>query len=83
MATSAHVRAVLLNEFNAPLGLESASVLEPGPGAIVARVQFDLPRLITSYALEDANDALADEVAGRVIKPVLQPSQRKQFDIPA
>jgi threonine dehydrogenase-like Zn-dependent dehydrogenase len=34
--------------------------------------RFDLPRLITRYPLEDANQALADMAAGRVMKPVLE-----------
>jgi threonine dehydrogenase-like Zn-dependent dehydrogenase len=34
--------------------------------------RFDLPRLITRYRLEDANQALADMAAGRVMKPVLE-----------
>ena len=33
--------------------------------------RFDLPRLITRYPLADANRALADMAAGRVMKPVL------------
>jgi len=36
----AHVRAVVLSEFNAPLKLESAAVPEPGPGAAVAQVDL-------------------------------------------
>ena len=32
--------AVVLNAFNAPLALESASVPEPDPGAVVARVDM-------------------------------------------
>ncbi len=34
--------------------------------------RFDLPRLITRYPLPDANQALADMAAGRVMKPVLE-----------
>jgi threonine dehydrogenase-like Zn-dependent dehydrogenase len=33
--------------------------------------RFDLPRLITPYALDEANQALADMAAGAVMKPVL------------
>jgi threonine dehydrogenase-like Zn-dependent dehydrogenase len=33
--------------------------------------RFDLPRMITRYPLDDANQALADMAAGRVMKPVL------------
>ena len=33
----------------------------------------DLTRLITRYPLADANRALADMAAGRVMKPVLDP----------
>lgn len=40
MPAQAHVRAVVLNEFNAPLELESAPLPEPGPGAVVARVHL-------------------------------------------
>jgi threonine dehydrogenase-like Zn-dependent dehydrogenase len=32
--------------------------------------RFDLPRLLTRYRLEDANTALRDMGAGRVMKPV-------------
>ncbi len=38
--------------------------------------RFDLPRLITRYELEDANRALADMGAGRVMKPVLDMTHR-------
>ena len=34
--------------------------------------RFDLPRLITRYSLEDANIALRDMGAGRVMKPVFE-----------
>ncbi len=37
--------------------------------------RFDLSRLITRYPLEDANRALADMAACRVMKPVLVPSR--------
>src|SRR5918995_4354939 len=40
MTAQAQVRAVVLNEFNAPLKLESAPLPEPGPGAVVARVDL-------------------------------------------
>jgi threonine dehydrogenase-like Zn-dependent dehydrogenase len=36
----AHVSAVVLSEFNAPLKIESTAVPEPGPGAVVARVDL-------------------------------------------
>ena len=36
----AQVRAVVLNEFNAALKVESAPLPEPGPGAVVARVDL-------------------------------------------
>ena len=36
----ARVGAVVLNEFNAPLKVESATVPEPGPGAVVAQVDL-------------------------------------------
>ena len=38
--------------------------------------RFDLPRLITRYELEDADKALADMGAGRVMKPVLDMTDR-------
>ena len=38
--------------------------------------RFDLPRLITRYELEDADRALDDMGAGRVMKPVLDMTQR-------
>ncbi len=38
--------------------------------------RFDLPRLITRYQLGDANKALADMGAGRVMKPVLDMTDR-------
>ena len=38
--------------------------------------RFDLPRLITPYALDDANQALADMAAGNVMKPVLDVGDR-------
>ena len=38
--------------------------------------RFDLRRLITRYRLEDAGKALADIGAGRVMKPVLDVTQR-------
>ena len=38
MPTQACVRAVVLSEFNTPLGIETVPVPEPGPGAVVARV---------------------------------------------
>ena len=34
--------------------------------------RFDLPRLITRYSLDDANTALRDMGAGRVMKPVFE-----------
>jgi threonine dehydrogenase-like Zn-dependent dehydrogenase len=37
--------------------------------------RFDLPRLITRYRLDDANQALADMAAGQVMKPVLDVSR--------
>ena len=37
--------------------------------------RFDLARLITRYKLRDADTALADMAAGRVMKPVLDMSQ--------
>jgi threonine dehydrogenase-like Zn-dependent dehydrogenase len=40
LPAQANVRAVVLNEFNAPLGLESAPLPEPAPGAVVARVDL-------------------------------------------
>ena len=40
MKTQPHATAVVLNEFNAPLTLESVAVPEPSPGAIVARVDL-------------------------------------------
>jgi threonine dehydrogenase-like Zn-dependent dehydrogenase len=36
--------------------------------------RFDLARLVTPYPLEDANQALADVAAGRVMKAVLDPA---------
>ena len=38
--------------------------------------RFDLARLITRYQLEDAGKALADMGAGRVMKPVLDMTDR-------
>ena len=38
--------------------------------------RFDLPRLITRYNLEDANDALRDMAAGSVMKPVFDLGDR-------
>ena len=38
--------------------------------------RFNLPRLITRYRLDDADNALSDMAAGRVMKPVLDISQR-------
>src|SRR5215213_9511643 len=38
MPTQACVRAVVLSEFNTPLGIETVPLPEPGPGAVVARV---------------------------------------------
>jgi hypothetical protein len=38
--------------------------------------RFDLPRLITRYGLANADRALADMGAGRVMKPVLDMTQR-------
>ena len=35
-----HAATVVLSQFNAPLKVESASVHEPGPGAVVARVDL-------------------------------------------
>lgn len=40
MSTESQIRAVVLSEFNAPLRLESAQLHEPGPGAVIARVDF-------------------------------------------
>jgi threonine dehydrogenase-like Zn-dependent dehydrogenase len=40
MAREARVRAVVLSEFNAPLNLETVQVPQPGPGAVVARVDL-------------------------------------------
>jgi len=40
--------------------------------------RFDLPRLMTRYPLEDANRALADMAAGRVMKPVLDVSRKSE-----
>ena len=40
MKTQPHATAVVLNEFNAPLTLESVAVPEPSPGAVVARVDL-------------------------------------------
>ncbi len=40
MPALAQIRAVVLNEFNAPLELESAPLPEPGPGAVVAHVDL-------------------------------------------
>jgi threonine dehydrogenase-like Zn-dependent dehydrogenase len=40
MALQSHAAAVVLSEFNAPLKVESALVPEPGPGAVVARVDL-------------------------------------------
>jgi D-arabinose 1-dehydrogenase-like Zn-dependent alcohol dehydrogenase len=40
LKTQPHATAVVLNEFNAPLTLESVAVPEPSPGAIVARVDL-------------------------------------------
>jgi threonine dehydrogenase-like Zn-dependent dehydrogenase len=39
--------------------------------------RFDLPRLISRYELEDADKALSDMGAGRVMKPVLDMTQRR------
>jgi D-arabinose 1-dehydrogenase-like Zn-dependent alcohol dehydrogenase len=35
-----HATAVVLNECNAPVKVESAAVPEPGPGALFARVDL-------------------------------------------
>jgi threonine dehydrogenase-like Zn-dependent dehydrogenase len=35
--------------------------------------RFDLDKLVTEYPLTDANQALADMAAGRVMKPLLVP----------
>jgi propanol-preferring alcohol dehydrogenase len=39
-ALQSHAAAVVLSEFNAPLKVESAPVPEPGPVAVVARVDL-------------------------------------------
>jgi threonine dehydrogenase-like Zn-dependent dehydrogenase len=42
--------------------------------------RFDLARLITRYRLEDADGALADMAAGRVMKPVLDVRERPPLE---
>jgi len=42
--------------------------------------RFDLARLITRYRLEDADMALADMEAGRVMKPVLDMNRRPRLE---
>jgi threonine dehydrogenase-like Zn-dependent dehydrogenase len=44
--------------------------------------QFDLPRLITRYPLEDADRTLAGMASGGVMKPVLDMSRRSGVDVP-
>ena len=40
MATDTRARAVVLRQFNTPLGLETAPTPEPEPGAVVAQVDL-------------------------------------------
>jgi threonine dehydrogenase-like Zn-dependent dehydrogenase len=44
--------------------------------------RFDLPRLVTRYQLDEADKALADMAAGRVMKPVLEMNQRSRIESP-